>query len=102
MKIRTLLLSVAATFAFVSVTFGQAASSDAAKPKVVITDDNLAQQLPAQPAGDDANTATQAPAAVVMTADEISALEAAIAEKRGTIKDVEEHIAAAKQKVEET
>src|SRR2546423_1133768 len=104
MKIKALVFSgIALAFgSIVPFSFGQAASSDAAKPRVVITDDNLAEQLPAKTSGDDADNAAQpaAPAAA-MTADEITALDAAVTEKRAKINDIQENMANIKAKAEQ-
>src|SRR3954464_15732502 len=103
MKIKALVFSgITLALSCAPFSFGQAASSDAAKPRVVITDDNLAEQLPAKTSGDDADNAAQpaAPAAA-MTADEITALDAAVTEKRAKINDIQENMANIKAKAEQ-
>jgi hypothetical protein len=110
MKNRALVFSCI-TLAFGCVapfSFGQAASSngDAAKPKVVITDDNLAEQLPAKPA-DDQSAATADPAAqpaaapTAMSDEEITALESTLASKRATLTEIQNRVTETSAKLEQ-
>jgi hypothetical protein len=107
MKKTTLVLSATGLLlaSLVPFGFGQAASSDAAaaKPKVVITDDNLSEQIPAKTASDDAMGSTQASPAVAapsaMSLEEITALEKAIADKKAALADIQEHKSAMEAKL---
>jgi uncharacterized coiled-coil protein SlyX len=109
MNTRTLVLSAALLVgSLVPFGFGQAASPDAAaatKPKVVITDDNLSEQLPPKAASDDAIDSAQASPAVAapgaMSAEEIKALETAITDKRAKLTDVQDHVIAMAAKLEQ-
>src|SRR5947209_20319813 len=87
---------------FLPPAFGQAVS-DAAKPqaRVVITDDNLSEQLPPQAPSDDSGAAvTRQSQPATMKADEVAALETAIAEKQVKVKDLKQNIAAITAKAE--
>jgi chromosome segregation ATPase len=76
------------------------AAAENQKARVTITDDNLSENLPAKPAGDEAQP--DAPAAQpALTADDIAALEKSVAEKRADLKDLEDSLANAKLKAEQ-
>jgi len=104
MKIKALVFSgITLALSCAPFSFGQAASSDAAKPKVVITDDNLSEQLRAKPADDQSGDAAQpaTPTPTAMSAEEMAGLENSISVKEAKLTDVQDHMIAMAAKLEQ-